>query len=417
MIKWDATLVAPRPRVAWPRTPAARVVRAFLRAITLRPLVRVFCARRRVTGRERIPHGPVIFVANHESHADTALIVAALPRRQRARLAPAAAADYFFADPVTGAITSLVVGGFPFPRRGREGLDRAAALLHDGWSVLLFPEGTRSVDETIAPFKRGASILAAQTGAAVVPIGLAGTREVLGKNQRVPRRRPVAVVFGTPIPAPDATRDRVEACVKVAAATAEAVRAPHRPWHARVRAFAMSPRGLALAFAWGLAEALAWPVVPDLAVATLVLAAPRRALPVAAAAVAGSLTGGAAAYATGALAGFGVLDHLPLVTPRMQASAMQRMSEHGAAGILSQPWSGIPFKVFAYQAADAGVSAPGFAWFGLLARGGRLLHVAAIFAGAGWLLRRWIDRLYPAIVVAFTTVFFLGLARVVANWS
>lgn len=420
MIKWEAALVATgpaRPAIGWARTGGVCAARALLRALTLRPLVRIFCARRRVIGRDRIPAGPVIFVANHAGHADTPLVLSALPRRHRARVAPAAAADYFFASPAAGALTQLIIGGFPFPRRGRDGLDRAHALLNQGWSVLLFPEGTRSPDGRIAPFKRGAAMLAARSRATVVPVGLAGTRHVLGKGRRIPRRRPVAVVFGAPIPAARATTDCMEAAVKVAAATARAVRATHRPWYARVRALASSRRGLWLAFAWGAAEALAWPIVPDLAVATLVLAAPRRMPHIAAAAIAGSLTGGTAAYVIGALGGAGVLDHVPLVTPRMQASAMQRISEHGAAGILSQPFSGIPFKVFAYQAPAAGIQAPDFAWFSLLARGGRLLQVAAVFALAGVVLRRWLPRVYPALVAAYTIVFFAGLARVVANWS
>ena len=407
-----------------PALPALRPppLTPILRALVLFPLVRVFCARRRVIGRERVPHGQVIFVANHAGHADTPLIIRALPRPHRDRLAPAAAADYFFANRFFGALTTAIVGAFPFPRRGREGLDRAYALMRAGRSVLLFPEGTRTTDGRIGAFKSGVAHLAARDGATIVPVGLAGTRDVLGKGRRLPRRRPVAVVFGEPMQVeagadPRKTTDRAEAAVTRAAAEAEAVCEPRRTLHACVRVFAQSWAALALAFVWGAAEAIAWPIVPDIAVATLVLAAPRRVLHIAAAAIAGSLCGGLVAYGLGALGAAGMLDHAPLVTARMQASAVQRMNQSGAAGILTQPWSGIPYKVFALQADDAGTGVGAFAWFSLLARGARILQVAAVFAAAGLVLRRWIDHLYAPGMAVTLIVFAYGLSRVVTAWS
>ncbi|HVL90821.1 MAG TPA: 1-acyl-sn-glycerol-3-phosphate acyltransferase, partial [Actinomycetota bacterium] len=204
---------------------------------------------------------------------------------------------------------------------------------------------------------------------------------------------------------------------RVAAARAAVLRAPRRSLHARVRGFAGTRPALLLAFGWGAAEALVWPIVPDLLVAALALAAPRRAIPIAAAAVAGSVAGGLAAYGLGALGAAGVLDHVPLVTGRMQAEAASRMTTDGAAGVLGQPWSGIPFKVFAYQAPAAGVDAGAFAVFAFLARAVRFLQVAAMFAAGAILLRRWIDRLYAWTLGAVLVVFYYGLSRVVAAWS
>lgn len=407
----------------WPRSRPAGAARAVLRTMLLFPLVRVLCSPKRVLGRERLSGGAVVYVANHASHADTALVLRALPRRARSRCAPAAAADYFFRNRFAGAATSLVIGAFPFPRRGREGLRRARALLDRGWSVLLYPEGTRTLDGTIGSFRPGAAILAAETGAAIVPVGLSGTRDVLRKGRTLPRRASVAVVFGEPVRLaagadPAAATARIEAAVRRLAAEAETARPPRTTWYAKARAFASSPAGLVLAFAWAFAEAIAWPVVPDLAVATLALAAPRRILPIAGAAIAGSLAGGLVAYGLGAAAaGAPILDHVPLVTERMQASAAERLGESGAAGILSQPWSGIPFKVFALQAHDAGTGLGGFAWYTLLARGSRILQIGCAFAAAGLLLRGLVARFYPLLVAAYTVVFSYGLAKVVGAWS
>lgn len=397
----------------------AAAPRALLRSLTLWPAVRLLCARRRVIGRGTIPAGPVIFVANHASHADTPLLIRSLPRHHRIRVAPAAAADYFFRTPIVAAMTRAIIGAFPFPRRGTAGLDAAQSMLEHGRSVLLFPEGTRSADGRIQPFKTGVVRLAVRSGAPIVPVGLAGTREILAKNHALPHRRPVAVVFAAPI---RVARDedvhagiaRVEASVRRAAAEAEAARAPHRTLHAAVRTFARSRAALVAVFAWAFAEALVWPIVPDIAVAALVLAAPRRIVPVAAAAIAGSVAGGLAAFV---LANPALLDHVPLVTDRMQTESLAQMTERGAAGIWSQPFSGIPYKVYAAHAAGAGIDAPEFVLFSTLARGARLIQVAAVFAAGAFLMRRWLERLYPWTLGATLIVFVYGLQRVVAAWS
>ncbi len=171
----------------WPRSRIAVTIRGLLQRVLLFPVLRLFCRSIRI---ERDPallagDGPFVFVANHASHADTVLILRALPPRVRRRMAPAAAEDYFFRSRPRGAIASLLVGAFPFPRRGRSGLARAERLLDDGWSVLLFPEGTRSTDGRVGTFRSGVGVLAAR-GFPVVPIGIAGAREVMPKGRRLP---------------------------------------------------------------------------------------------------------------------------------------------------------------------------------------------------------------------------------------
>jgi 1-acyl-sn-glycerol-3-phosphate acyltransferase len=179
---------------AWPRRAWAQAIRTVLQRFLLLPVARWCCRPLAVTGRDHLPAGPVVLVANHASHADTAAVLLALPRPLRKRLAPAAAEDYFFRRHAIGAVVSLLTGAFPFPRRGRAGIDRAAALLDSGWSVLLFPEGTRAGGR----FRCGAGILAAR-GIAVVPVGITGTAEVLPKGRRMPRRAQVRIVFGEPM--------------------------------------------------------------------------------------------------------------------------------------------------------------------------------------------------------------------------
>ena len=401
----------------WARGPIVVAVRSLLQRLLLFPVVRFLCRPVRVTGLERLSNeGPFVFVANHASHADTALLLSSLPPRLRRRTAPAAAEDYFFSSRRRGILVSLLIGAFPFPRCGPAGIHRARALLDRGWSVILFPEGTRSTDGRVHDFKAGVGILAS-SGATIVPVGLAGTAGVLPKGAGVPRRAPVAVAFGRPLQSAGVAgavrRARAEV-VSLAADAAAAQPAALPTVHARFRAIAAARRGRWLCFAWGFAEALLWPVIPDFAVAPLALASPASFAWLAFGAAAGSVAGGAVAYVLGGL-GVGAA-HLPLVTPRMAATAAGWLAA-GPAGLLRQPLSGIPYKAFAYQAAAAGNSLPGFLGYTFIARGFRLLVVAGVFAAAGVVARRWWPRLFGAFLILFTAAFLTGLARVVGAWS
>jgi 1-acyl-sn-glycerol-3-phosphate acyltransferase len=186
----------------WWHGRAASWVRALVQRIVLAPFVRVLCRSLRIDGAERVRgvDGPAIFVANHSSHFDTVLVLRALPADVRRRVTVAAAKDYFYGNAIKGAATSLLLNTFPFDRGegAQASLGATAALIREGWSVLLFPEGTRSTDGSIGRFKRGVGALAADTGAPVVPIALEGARDLMAKGRCIPKRSHVRVTFGEP---------------------------------------------------------------------------------------------------------------------------------------------------------------------------------------------------------------------------
>lgn len=146
----------------------------------------------------RLPLEPCVLVANHSSHADTAALLAALPARRRPVVA--AAADYWFARPLQRLTCRLLVAGFPVRRSGGGSADLAVGvkLLASGHDVIVYPEGTRSRDGAVAEFRSGAARLAGLAGAPLVPVGIAGTRELMPVHGR-PGRGRITVRFGSPV--------------------------------------------------------------------------------------------------------------------------------------------------------------------------------------------------------------------------
>ena len=146
--------------------------------------------------------GPFIFAANHSSHLDAPIILAALPGRLRRRVRVAAATDYFFTNRVKGLLVNTMFNAFAFERKGpgcNASLEEAQRLLRAGQSVLIFPEGTRSLDGQMQPFKRGVGTLALADGAPVIPIHIEGAHEAWPKGAFWPRCHRIVVRLGTPL--------------------------------------------------------------------------------------------------------------------------------------------------------------------------------------------------------------------------
>jgi 1-acyl-sn-glycerol-3-phosphate acyltransferase len=152
-----------------------------------------------VTGRGPQAGGCVL-VANHSSHADTAVLLAALP--PRAKPVFAAASDYWFDVPARRFAMTSLAGGLPVRRT--DGGTYAALLaaakpaLAQGRTVVIYPEGTRATDGKIGEFRSGALHLARECGVPVVPVALLGTGEVLPKHGHY-SPTPMEVRFGEPI--------------------------------------------------------------------------------------------------------------------------------------------------------------------------------------------------------------------------
>ena len=187
---------------AWARRYGTRLARAMVVDNVEVPIMRLW-ARPTITGLDRLEQldSPVIFAANHASHADTPLVLTSVPSRFRHRLVVAAGADYFFDKRWKAHLSAFALNAIPIERTkvSRQSAALPADMLREGWNLLIFPEGGRSPDGWGHEHRGGAAYLATRVGVPVVPLHLEGTRRVIKKGARVPRPARTAVTFGAPM--------------------------------------------------------------------------------------------------------------------------------------------------------------------------------------------------------------------------
>ena len=157
--------------------------------------------RGEVAGSDNFPlDGPFLIASNHASHLDPPLVGCHVPRQMR-----------FFAR--RSLWKSRVLGWWmnqvetiPVERDSGDigAIKRVLQALAENRAVVLFPEGTRSLDGHLQKPKPGVGLMACKTGVPVVPCRVFGSFEAFGKGSALPRfGTPISIVFGPPIPASD----------------------------------------------------------------------------------------------------------------------------------------------------------------------------------------------------------------------
>jgi 1-acyl-sn-glycerol-3-phosphate acyltransferase len=162
-------------------------------------------ARVKVKGQENVDlHAPRIYLSNHQSYFDIFALLAHLP------------ADFKFI--LKQELMKIPLFGLAMRRAGYVAIDReeprkavksmndAAMKIKEGFSMLIFPEGTRSEDGRLQPFKTGGFRLALKAGCDVVPVAISNSRNIVPKGSLRINKGTFAMNIGTPISVRDYTK-------------------------------------------------------------------------------------------------------------------------------------------------------------------------------------------------------------------
>lgn len=181
---------------------------------------RVAGARVKTVGLDKIdPAGTYIFMSNHVSNLDPPILCPLIPGRTTIL-----AKKVIWRIPILGrALTMAEI--VPVERENRESairsIRRAGEVMRHHINLTLYPEGTRSRDGRLLPFKKGPFHLAADTGFPIVPVTILGTYEMMPKGSSIVRGGTVTVVFHPPIdPAKFSSREDLMEAVRQAIASA-----------------------------------------------------------------------------------------------------------------------------------------------------------------------------------------------------
>jgi 1-acyl-sn-glycerol-3-phosphate acyltransferase len=158
----------------------------------------------RMTGGQHMPaRGPVLLIANHQSYLDPVLVGVASPR-QLVFLAR----QTLFRGPFQYLIRSLNAVPIDQESGGKEGLQTVLGQLAAGKAVLIFPEGTRTLDGQLQPLEPGITLLSKRAPCPIVPVGIAGAFAAWPRTHQWPQMAPllappqpgtIAVALGKPI--------------------------------------------------------------------------------------------------------------------------------------------------------------------------------------------------------------------------
>jgi 1-acyl-sn-glycerol-3-phosphate acyltransferase len=183
LVSWDGSLSIRIARGPWARG-----------------LLRIGGISLHVHGEENVdPARPTIYVANHQSTADIPALFAALPVNFRV-----VAKSQLRWVPFVGQYLWLARHIFidrGNSRRAIASLDRAAAQVRSGTSLIMYAEGSRSADLTVLPFKKGPFTLAVRAGVAVCPVTIEGSGRAMPKNSWQIHPGPIHVMIGAPMDA------------------------------------------------------------------------------------------------------------------------------------------------------------------------------------------------------------------------
>ena len=167
-----------------------------------------------ISGRDSVDRvNPSVFMANHQSFLDGPLLFYLIPQVVRVIMK-----KEIIRIPIIGWAMGFV-GFVPVDRKGqksgRRSIERATRLIKTkGFSYLIFPEGTRSLDGKIKSFRRGAFFLSIDSQTPVVPITIEGTYDLMPKGNHLTKKGTVRVTFHKAVSVNGLTKEDIPALME-----------------------------------------------------------------------------------------------------------------------------------------------------------------------------------------------------------
>ena len=165
-----------------------------------------------VQGQENIPDkGPVVIMANHQSYSDIPVCFAVFTKFQIGFVAK----KYLAKAPILGGWMPRIRSVFienDEPREALKAINKGIDYIHDGFSLVICPEGTRSKGPEMGPFMRGAIKLATKPGVPLIPVSINGTYHMF-EETGVARGAKVGVIVHEPIETAGLSRQEEKALI------------------------------------------------------------------------------------------------------------------------------------------------------------------------------------------------------------
>lgn len=206
----------------WPWLPIFQIFRGVFLELVAIPLVRLL-AKPTCYGTVHLPDGPILLIANHVTSYDVPLLLYALPGSLRRHVAVAMSGEMILdwrlarrqgstllnaLAPAQYWLVTALFNIFPLPQLSgfRQSFQHAGDAVNQGYSVLVFPEGRRSDDGRLQPFKSGAGLLWKNLGIPALPLHLEGLGEIKRTGVSWFRSGSLSVRVGQPLSAPNPTQ-------------------------------------------------------------------------------------------------------------------------------------------------------------------------------------------------------------------
>ncbi|NMB65782.1 MAG: AMP-binding protein [Spirochaetes bacterium] len=186
--------------------------------LLIKPLAKLYF-QLKLNGKDNIPESPVIFAPNHQSFLDSLLLIASLPNKTLMH-------SYFLSrelgfikvsrgDSLAKLMNTIIVN---IDTNLKDSIQKMASILQNKRNIIIFPEGTRTIDGQLGTFKKTFAILSKELNCPVVPIAIRGAYQSFKRGKLLPKPTPITIDILPPIYPDKLTVDNIVAKTQAAIA-------------------------------------------------------------------------------------------------------------------------------------------------------------------------------------------------------